>query len=60
MLTLRSHLNGTWIEPTEAGTIYVRARSLNAESLGEYTLLVRAGRPPADEPSEGRPEPSHH
>ena len=44
---------------TEAGTIYVRARSLNAESLGEYTLSVSEGRPPAEE-AEEEPEPAHH
>ena len=48
------------ITPTEGGTIYVRARSLNANCLGEYTLMVRQGRPPADEPQEERPEPAHH
>ena len=48
------------LTPTEAGTIYVRARSLNSESLGEYTLMVRSGRPPADEQTEERPEPAHH
>lgn len=47
------------LTPTEAGTIYVRARSLNAESLGEYTLSVREGRPPADE-AEEEPEPANH
>ena len=47
------------LTPTEAGTIYVRARSLNAESLGEYTLSVREGRPPADE-TEEEPDPAHH
>lgn len=47
------------ITPTEAGTIYIRARSLNADSLGEYTLMVREGRPPPDEEPEGEPEPHH-
>ena len=48
------------LTPTEAGTIYVRARSINADSLGEYTLSVRQGRPPAEERAEEEPEPSHH
>jgi hypothetical protein len=48
------------LTPTEAGTIYVRARTLNADSLGEYTLFVREGRPPPDEESEDRAEPAHH
>ena len=48
------------LTPTEAGTIYIRARSLNAESLGEYTLMVRSGRPPADEQPDEAPEASHH
>ncbi|HMJ92830.1 MAG TPA: hypothetical protein VK472_01890 [Allosphingosinicella sp.] len=33
------------LTPTETGTIYVRAHSLNAESLGEYTLTVTGGAP---------------
>jgi hypothetical protein len=33
------------LTPTEAGTIYLRARSLNAESMGEYTLNVTEGAP---------------
>ena len=48
------------LTPAESGTIYVRARSLNAESLGEYTLTVRQGRPPADETPEEEPEAPHH
>lgn len=31
------------LSPTESGTIYLRARSLNAESLGDFTLNVMAG-----------------
>jgi hypothetical protein len=45
------------LTPTESGTIYLRARSLNAESLGEYTLIVTEGAPP---PAAEEPAPSHH
>lgn len=45
------------LSPTESGTIYLRARSLNAESLGDFTLTVTAGavaapRAPAEAPHE--------
>jgi hypothetical protein len=29
--------------PTESGTIYLRARSLNADSMGDFTLTVTPG-----------------
>lgn len=45
------------ITPTESGNIYVRARSLNAESLGEYTLTVTPGAPPPRPAAEGE---DHH
>jgi hypothetical protein len=48
------------LSPTESGTITLRARSLNADSMGEYTLTVTEGAPPpsADEPEE--PPAPHH
>lgn len=44
------------LSPTEAGTIYIRARSLNAESMGEYTLSVTEGAVP---PAEAEVEAPH-
>ncbi|HEY5722674.1 MAG TPA: PPC domain-containing protein [Allosphingosinicella sp.] len=39
------------LTPAGTGTIYVRARTLNPESLGEYTLTVSSGAPPAAPPA---------
>jgi hypothetical protein len=33
------------LTPTESGTIYLRARSLNAEKLGDFTLTATPGAP---------------
>ena len=48
------------LTPTESGTIYLRARSLNAESMGEYTLIVTEGAAPDPERSEEEGDEHHH
>jgi len=44
------------LTPSESGTIYLRARSLNAEKLGDFTLAVAAGTAP---PPKTEAEASH-
>jgi hypothetical protein len=43
------------LTPTEAGTIYLRARSLNAEKLGDFTLSVTPGAAPPRKPDAEAP-----
>jgi hypothetical protein len=47
------------LTPTAAGTITLRARSLNADKMGDYTLTVTEGAPPpaAD---DGEPDADDH
>jgi|GEM_PF-4918380 len=43
------------LTPSESGTIYLRARSLNAETLGDFTLTVTEGAAPARKPEVEAP-----
>jgi hypothetical protein len=48
------------LSPTGDGTVYIRARSLNAESMGDYILTVTDGAPPPAGAEAEAEDPHEH